>query len=378
MAIGVGAPLYLPAPTAPEWLDPRLFAQDEDEWLAIEYRMRTEPLEVIALAPSLEDAPPILAPYVRVVGWIVEREPTPPLPSVPVLKVERLPRVLPPDAMVVLDANAGVAYIDPSVATLTRYQSQLLRVATHTRYHIESQHLPVRTWDGQTVAIGGRIEEWAALESTAQIGAELVVSFAVSPPEKPEVPHLAHHLGGKPLWWVVPREILEEPELQESLWRWSAEMNLTLIPHPPERLAEWLQAMEAVKLSLRAQHTPIGRWQLGWLGTLPDREEDSLPLSAHLSEAASLEAFWEVEQSALEWGLYRAVLLPDAEPATLATGLAAAPHALIVPPTQVPLAKERVALLATGECRAWFLQRLNQGDTETLLRQPEAWIRQRR
>jgi hypothetical protein len=72
------------------------------------------------------------------------------------------------------------------------------------------------------------------------------------------------------------------------------------------------------------------------------------------------------------------VLLPDAEPVTLATGLAAAPHALIVPPTQVPLAKERVALLATGECRAWFLQRLNQGDTETLLRQPEAWIRQRR
>ncbi len=51
--------------------------------------------------------------------------------------------------------------------------------------------------------------------------------------------------------------------------------------------------------------------------------------------------------------------------------------ALIVPPTQVPLAKERVAL-RHRRVSPWFLQRLNQGDTETLLRQPEAWIRQRR
>jgi hypothetical protein len=46
IALGVGAPLYLPTYGSPIWLDPRLFAHDEDEWQAIEYRMPTEPVEV--------------------------------------------------------------------------------------------------------------------------------------------------------------------------------------------------------------------------------------------------------------------------------------------------------------------------------------------
>ena len=83
IALGIGAPLYLPTYGNPIWFDPRLFAQDEDEWREIDYRMPTEPVEVIGLTRALDDIPPVLAPYVRVVGWIVEQPPEPPLPTVP-------------------------------------------------------------------------------------------------------------------------------------------------------------------------------------------------------------------------------------------------------------------------------------------------------
>lgn len=377
IAMGIGAPLYLPTPGTPEWLDPRLFAREEEEWLSIDYRMRTEPLEVIALARHMDEVPPILAPYVRIVGWIIEQMPDPPLPAVPVLQVEKLPPILPSDATVIVDANAGVAYIEPNVATLTRYQSQLLRVATHTRYHIEDVHLPVKTWDGQRVDIGGSVEHWDQVAQAVEQGAEIVLVANASPPEPSEVPSMAHQLGGKALWWVAPQTILWEPSLQHSLWRWSAEMSLTLFPNPPDALTEWWHSMEGVKEVLRQQHLPIGSLRLGWLGAPPDEAIPIVDVSLcyNLSE---LESYWQTEQSALQAGRYRAVRLPDTEPVSLATGLAVSPHAIIVPHESVPDAKERIPCLSASECRVWFLQRLQEGDSALLLAQPEAWIRQRR
>jgi hypothetical protein len=174
IALGIGAPLYLPTYGSPIWFDPRLFAQDEDEWRDIDYRMPTEPVEVIGLVRALDDIPPVLAPYVRVVGWIVEQPPEPPLPTTPILLAPKLPALLPPETTVVLDANAGVAYIEPSVAVLARYQAQALRVATHTRYHLEGAHLPVRTWDSRPIQVGGVAVDWDAAPQVAQAGAELV------------------------------------------------------------------------------------------------------------------------------------------------------------------------------------------------------------
>ncbi len=73
-------------------------------------------------------------------------------------------------------------------------------------------------------------------------------------------------------------------------------MNLTLIPIRLNGLRSgcrrWKRSNSACANSIR----PSAGGNSGWLGTLPDREEGLLPLSAHLSEAASLEAFWEVEQ----------------------------------------------------------------------------------
>lgn len=374
--MGMGAPLYLPTPGTPEWLDPRLFAQDEDEWLTLDYRMRTEPLEVVALIPRLEEVPPVLAPYVRVVGWIVEHAPDPPLPSVPILQVEHLPSLLPPDAMVIVDANAGVAYIDPNVATLTRYQSQLLRVATHVRYRIESAHLPVRTWDNQRIEVGGALSHWNQIRFAVEQGAEILLSEAPAPPDPNEVPLLAHQLGGKSLWWVIPRALLDEPALQESLWRWGAEMTLTLLPNPPEGLESWWQQMQRVKSELRLQHIPLGTLQLGWLGVPPDTATEQVRVSLWNS-VESIDDFWQARQQALALGLYRAVQLPDAEPHRLAVALASTPHAIFVPSETVPLAKQRIALLGTSECRTWLLKRLAEGDSEALLAQPAEWIAMR-
>jgi hypothetical protein len=196
IALGIGAPLYLPTYGSPIWFDPRLFAQDEDEWRDIDYRMPTEPVEVIGLTRALDDIPPVLAPYVRVVGWIVEQPPEPPLPTTPILLAPKLPALLPPETTVVLDANAGVAYIEPSVAVLARYQAQALRVATHTRYHLEGAHLPVRTWDSRPIQVGGVAADWDAAPQVAQAGAELV--WLTSDTLSEDIRATAHALGGKP------------------------------------------------------------------------------------------------------------------------------------------------------------------------------------
>lgn len=382
LAMGVGAPLYLPTYGAPIWFDPRLLAQDEDEWHDIEYRMPTEPVEVIGLVRDLNDIPPVLAPYVRIVGWIVERAPEPPLPQVPVLIVPKLPALLPPEATVILDANAGAAYIEPNVATLARYQSLLLRTATHTRYHLESEHLPIQTWDGRRIAVGGAVPDWDAAARAAQSGADLVWLRSDALPES--VSAIAHALGGKPVWLHDPHAPARDDEFWQRLLRLSAELNLTLFVDTPDAVAEARDSLEVAREALREQHVPIGALEVGL--TLPadaplSLDESILPYAVCWRvpqfTLPIAERLWEGHTIALEWGMRRAMILPDAEPETLALALGYEPHALLLPPDSLQRSKTRLALLSASECRDWLLQRLRDWENPDLRPQPQEWIRGR-
>lgn len=383
LALGIGAPLYLPTYGMPIWFDPRLFAQDEDEWLAIEYRMPTEPVEVIALVRDLHDVPPVLAPYVRIVGWIVERPPEPPLPHAPILQVPRLPPMLPPEAPVILDAHAGVAYIDPNATLLARYQSLLLRTATHIRYHLEGEHLPVHTWDDKQVLIGGVAPEWEAVAQIAQRGADLVWLTAETFPEA--FASVAHALGGKPLWWFDPLARYRDDAHWQRLLRASAEMNLTLFVDSTETLAEARDSLEVAREALRAEHMPLGTPGLGLYvapeASLPTVEPETAPLicwgvpKRTQRVAARL---WQGYRKTQRYGIRRALLLPDAHPETLAIALGVEPYALFVPMDALPIAKQQAALLGVAECREWLLLRLRRWRDATLRAQPDLWLQQRR
>ncbi len=377
--MGVGAPLYLPTYGTPLWFDPRLLAQDEDEWHDIEYRMPTEPVEVIGLVRDLNDIPPVLAPYVRIVGWIVERAPEPPLPQVPVLIVPKLPTMLPPEATVILDANAGAAYIEPDATTLARYQSLLLRTATHTRYHLESEHLPISTWDGRRIAVGGTVPDWDATTRAVQTGADLVWLRSDAPPES--VPAIAHALGGKPVWLHDPHAPTCDDEYWQRLLRLSAELNLTLFVDTSEALAEARDSLEVAREALREQHVPIGAIEVGL--TLPadaplSLDETALPHAvcwrvAQFTQPIA-ETLWEQHTLAREWGVRRAMHILDAEPETLALALGYEPHALFVPADYLHGAKTHLALLSASECRNWLLLRLRGWENSDLRHQPQEWI----
>ncbi len=389
LALGVGAPLYLPTYGSPIWFDPRLFAQDEDEWHAIEYRMPTEPVEVIGIVRDLSDIPPVLAPYVRVVGWIVERAPDPPLPQTPVLLVPKLPALLPPEATVVLDANAGVAYIEPSVAILARYQSQLLRVATHARYRLEGEHLPVTTWDGRRVLVGGVAADWDAVASSADAGAELVWLTTDAPPES--VSAIAHALGGKPLWLHDPLASTREDAHWQRLLRMGVELNLTLFVDTPDALREARDSLEVAREALRTEHVPIGALEVGLIldsaGThaLSESEWDSLTPEPPYAVCWRVKQFtkkiteslWKQQVIARVLGVRRAVIVPDDAPETLALALGMEPHGVLLPLSQITEAKMRIALLGVAECREWLLQRLSHWNDTTLRRQPQEWVAER-
>lgn len=379
LAIGIGAPLYLPTYGTPIWFDPRLLAQDEDEWHDIEYRMPTEPVEVIGLTRDLNDIPPVLAPYVQIVGWIVERAPEPPLPQVPILIVPKLPAMLPPEATVVLDANAGAAYIEPDAVTLARYQSLLLRTATHARYHLESEHLPVSTWDGRRIAVGSAVSDWNAAARAAQAGADLVWLQTDMLPES--VSGIAHALGGKPVWLHDLHAPTRDDEHWQCLLRLSAELNLTLFVDAPDALAEARDSLEVAREALREQHTPIGALEVGL--TLPadaplHMDETALPYAVcwRITQFTQpiAESLWEQHIVALEWGVRRALIIANAESETLALALGYEPHALLLPPEQFHDAKTRLALLSAAECRDWLLLRLREWENSALQRQPQAWI----
>jgi len=380
IALGIGAPLYLPAYGSPVWLDPRLLAQDEDEWHAIEYRMPTEPVEVIAFTRSLQEAPPVLAPYVRVVGWIVEQLPEPPLPQVPILLTPKLPLLLPPEATVILDANAGVAYIEPSVTVLARYQAQLLRTATHTRYHLESAHLPVRTWDNRPIHVGGVAADWETVPQVMQAGAELVWLTSTTLPES--LSATAHALGGKPLW-------LHSPELttyDSAFWQWclrsSADLNLVLFVARAGALQEAADSLAKAREALQTKHVPLGTLEVGLLAcnALPDTLEPppyAVGCQVQGWTQGIVEQLWQVQVTARTLGVRRALLLPDAAPETLALALGLEPHTLIVPTDAIAVAKVRIALLSVAECREWLLMRLRDWKNPTLCAHPHAWLQQR-
>ncbi|MCS6922993.1 MAG: hypothetical protein NZM10_01310 [Fimbriimonadales bacterium] len=363
LALGMGAPLYLPTAGNPAWLDPRLFAQDEDEWQAIEYRMPTEPLEVVAIVRDLREIPPVLAPYVRVVGWIVERPPEPPLPPVPILLAPKLPSLLPPETTVILDANAGVAYIEPNATLLARYQSLLLRTATHTRYHLESEHLPVSTWDSVRIQIGGSVSDWAEVVRAAQAGADLVWLATDTLPESPTT--IAHALGGKPLW-LQDRRVLERDDVHwQRLLRLSVELNLTLMVETPDALQEVSDALEVAREALRAEHVPVGAPTVGllWAAAAAFPELAS-PLPAvvcwHIVKPTKrlVERLWRQQVQARTLGVRRALIVPDAAPETLAIALGLEPHVVITPAACLAEAKAHMARLGVAECREWLLQRL--------------------
>jgi hypothetical protein len=377
IALGIGAPLYLPTYGSPIWFDPRLFAQDEDEWRDIDYRMPTEPVEVIGLTRALDDIPPVLAPYVRVVGWIVEQPPEPPLPTVPVLLAPKLPALLPPETTVVLDANAGVAYIEPSVAVLARYQAQALRVATHTRYHLEGAHLPVRTWDSRPIQVGGVAADWDAAPQVAQAGAELVWLTSDTLPD--DIRATAHALGGKPLWL----HLTELTAYDNAYWWWllraSTELNLTLFMARADALQDAADALAVAREALRTEHVPIGAVEFGLIAreALPDVLEP-LPYAVvwqvEALTQATAERLWEAQATARALGVRRAVIVPNADTETLAIALGLEPHTLIVPAEALPDAKTRLARLSVAECREWLLLRLRDWESPALQRQPEAWL----
>jgi hypothetical protein len=380
IALGIGAPLYLPTYGSPIWFDPRLFAQDEDEWRDIDYRMPTEPIEVIGLARSLDDIPPVLAPYVRVVGWIVERPPEPPLPTVPILLAPKLPALLPPETTVVLDANAGVAYIEPSVAVLARYQAQLLRTATHTRYHLEGAHLPVRTWDSRPIQVGAIAADWDAVPQVAQAGAELVWLTSDTLPN--DIRTTAHALGGKPLWLHLTEPTARDDAFWQSLLRASAELHLTLFVAQADALQEATDSLAVAREALRMEHVPIGTVEVGLLARdeLPDILEPLPYAVVWQVEAwtqALAERLWEAQVRARALGVRRAIAVPDADAETLAIALGLESHTLIVPADALPNAKTRLARLGVAECREWLLLRLRDWENPALRHQPEAWLTSR-
>jgi hypothetical protein len=380
IALGIGAPLYLPTYGSPIWFDPRLFAQDEDEWRDIDYRMPTEPIEVIGLARSLDDIPPVLAPYVRVVGWIVERPPEPPLPTVPILLAPKLPALLPSETTVVLDANAGVAYIEPSVAVLARYQAQLLRTATHTRYHLEGAHLPVRTWDSRPIQVGAIAAHWDDAPQVAQAGAELVWLTSDTLPN--DIRTTAHALGGKPLWLHLTEPTARDDAFWQSLLRASAELHLTLFVAQADALQEATDSLAVAREALRMEHVPIGTVEVGLLTReeLPDILEPLPYAVVWQVEAwtqATAERLWEAQATARALGVRRTVIVPDADAETLAIALGLESHTLIVPADALPNAKTRLARLGVAECREWLLLRLRDWENPALRHQPEAWLTSR-
>lgn len=389
LAIGVGAPLYLPTYGSPVWFDPRLFAQDEDEWHSIEYRMPTEPVEVVGIARDLNDIPPVLAPYVRVVGWIVERAPDPPLPQTPTLIVPKLPALLPPEVTVVLDANAGVAYIEPSVAVLARYQSQLLRVATHTRYHLESEHLPVITWDGKRVQTGCAARNWEQTAAAAHNGAELVWLESETLPDN--ITAIAHALGGKPIWLYDPLTRQREQTYWQRLLRISAELNLTLLVDDLYALREAHDALEVAREALRSEHVPIGGLEVGLqleaidefplVDNEPTLETQQLPYTVcwrvRRFTKTVADALWTQNNTVRRWGIRRALILPDSQPETLAIALGMEPQFLFVPLEHISDAKARLMRLSVTECREWLLMRLRHWRDSHLQSQPQCWLAQR-
>jgi hypothetical protein len=171
-----------------------------------------------------------------------------------------------------LDANAGVAYIEPSVGVLARYQAQLLRTATHTRFHLESTHLPVRTWDNRPIQLGASPQTGRLCRKSRRRARELVWLTIDGLPEN--IAATAHALGGKPLWLHLPDLAAHDSTYWERLLRASAELNLMLFVSRVDALQEAADSLAAAREALRTKHLPLGAVEVGLLA------DDALPENA--------------------------------------------------------------------------------------------------
>jgi hypothetical protein len=253
-------------------------------------------------------------------------------------------------------------------------------VATHTRYHLEGAHLPVRTWDSRPIQVGGVAADWDAAPQVAQAGAELVWLTSDTLPD--DIRATAHALGGKPLWLHLTEPTAHDDAFWQSLLRASAELHLTLFMARADALQDAADALAVAREALRTEHVPIGAVEFGLIAreALPDMLEPLPYAVVWQVEAwtqALAERLWEAQATARALGVRRAVVVPDADAETLAIALGLEPHTLIVPAEALPDAKTRLARLSVAECREWLLLRLRDWESPALQRQPEAWLSSR-
>lgn len=396
LAIGMAAPLYLPIPGTPVWMDPRLFVFDEEQRAAIEYKMPVEAVEVVAFCRDLREVPPVLAPNVKVMAWVVETGLELPLPSVPVVQVPRLPPLIPPDVLVVVDGYTGLVFIEPDEKAINRYQARLMRLTGLTRYFLEDFHLPAVSWDGHPVAVGAWVESGEELEQAVRLGADFVCLSQIATDSLAREPEsrdrLLALLGGKPLWLMGTPESLAP----EVLWRLGARCALTyLLAQPSDRSSRqweaWWQAMQEVRARLRAKRAEIGELQAGlaiqWRQPRRRPPSDAESPEVHLlcwrmaaplwSQLKQVAALMESQLYAMRRGKHRALVLPGSEPALLAKGLGMEPQAILLPPAQIPQGKTFLHLLGLDECREWLLEWLTHPEQKGLESRPSEWIEQR-
>jgi phosphotransferase system enzyme I (PtsI) len=213
-------------------LSPRIL----EEMALAAKRGPAEPIEVVLVAEDLRQVASLTLPGVRVVGYIAEgSEVGQASVSVPALVgVEGATTKVGEDMLVLLDADRGLALVDPDGAAVAAYQAERERISPRRRIYIDFAHEPARTLDGRLIRVYAVAGAPEAVSAGANLGAEAI--FIYPDPEgfsanddnaqKAELVSLVQSAEGKPVTLIGGLEtVAASAVLQAAL---TADLTLAL------------------------------------------------------------------------------------------------------------------------------------------------------
>lgn len=140
----------------------------------------SDPIEVVLIADDYSRAATLVMPGVRVVAIVAEGgETSGGAPDIPTLVgVDRALERIPDDALILVDADRGLALVDPDGTTVAAFQAERERISPRRRLYIDYAHELARTQDGRPVRVIGVTIDEAGTAASVAAGADGVVLLA--------------------------------------------------------------------------------------------------------------------------------------------------------------------------------------------------------
>lgn len=185
-----------------------------------------DPIDIVLVAEDFERTASLTLPAVRVVGVIAEcgNAGNASVPYPVLVDVNSAVERIADNVLVLLDADRGIALVDPDGTAVAAYQAEQDRISPRRRFFIDYAHEPARTADGRLIRVGGVAMTEEGVAAAVSAGADAIWLYLGASSlldeqddvQRDALVSLVRAASGKPVTVVADLERISIPALLQA------------------------------------------------------------------------------------------------------------------------------------------------------------------